>query len=129
MALGWAALDAPYDVALARWRQAEATLAAATGRPGRAGAQAPLLEAVELGLRLGAKPLLRELRELAGRARITLPPEVDAVLDGKPIEDGAAAPAADGTDGDGCRLRRSAQRPLRPRARDRGRSAERREAT
>ena len=64
VALGWAALDAPYDVALARWRQAEATLAAATGRPGRAGAQAPLLEAVELGLRLGAKPLLRELREL-----------------------------------------------------------------
>ena len=99
VALGWAALDAPYDVALARWRQAEATLAAATGRPGRAGAQAPLLEAVELGLRLGAKPLLRELRELAGRARITLPPEVDALLDGKPIEDGAAAPAADGMDG------------------------------
>src|SRR6478735_5725329 len=99
VALGWATLDAPYDVALARWRQAEATLAAATGRPGRAGAQGPLLEAVELGLRLGAKPLLRELRELAGRARITLPPEVDALLDGKPIEDGAAAPEADGMDG------------------------------
>jgi DNA-binding CsgD family transcriptional regulator len=82
VAEGWAALDAPYDVALARWRQAEATLAAATGRSGRAHAQAPLLEAVELGLRLGAKPLLRELRELAGRARITLPPEVDAALDG-----------------------------------------------
>jgi hypothetical protein len=48
---------------------------------------------------LGAKPLLRELRELAGRARITLPPEVDELLDGKPIEDGAAAPAADEMDG------------------------------
>ena len=84
VAQGWAALDAPYDVALARWRQAEATLAAATGRSGRAKAQAPLLEAVELGLRLGAKPLLRELRELAGRARIALPPEVDAALDGGP---------------------------------------------
>jgi DNA-binding CsgD family transcriptional regulator len=99
VALGWAALDAPYDVALARWRQAEATLAAATGRPGRAGAQAPLLEAIELGLRLGAKPLLRELRELAGRARIALPPEVDEMLDGKPAEAGTDAPAVDGMDG------------------------------
>ena len=97
MARGWAALDAPYDVALARWRQAEAMLAAATGRPGRAGAQAPLLEAVELGLRLGAKPLLRELRELAGRARIALPPEVDVVLDGTPLEDGAGRPARTGS--------------------------------
>ncbi len=98
VALGWAALDAPYDVALARWRQAEATLAAATGRPGRARAQAPLLEAVELGLRLGAKPLLRELRELAGRARIALPPEVDVVLDGRPIEDGAGVAVVVGID-------------------------------
>jgi DNA-binding CsgD family transcriptional regulator len=32
-------------------------------------------------LGLGAKPLLRELRELAGRARIVLPPEVDTLLD------------------------------------------------
>ena len=72
--------------------------------PGRS-AQAPLLEAVELGLRLGAKPLLRELRELAGRARIPLPPEVDAVARRRPSRrgrvgrtatvgiDGAAAPA------------------------------------
>jgi DNA-binding CsgD family transcriptional regulator/tetratricopeptide (TPR) repeat protein len=82
VAKGWADLDAPYDVALARWRQAEAMLASGVGRSGRVHAQAPLLEAVELGLRLGAKPLLRELRELAGRARITLPPEVDALLDG-----------------------------------------------
>ena len=84
VALGWAALDAPYDVALARWRQAEAMLASGAGRTGRNDARAPLLEAVELGLRLGAKPLLRELRELAGRARIVLPPEVDEVLDRAP---------------------------------------------
>ena len=121
----WAALDAPYDVALARWRQAEATLAAATGRSGRAKAQAPLLEAVELGLRLGAKPLLRELRELAGRARIALPPEVDAALDGGPGRpDGATGPIAAGTDVMAAAGRRSAQRPVRPRPRDRGRSAE-----
>jgi DNA-binding CsgD family transcriptional regulator/tetratricopeptide (TPR) repeat protein len=76
---GWAVLEAPYDEALARWRQAEALLAAAS-RSGRAHAQAPLLAAVELGMRLGAKPLLRQLVELAGRARITLPPEVDALV-------------------------------------------------
>jgi DNA-binding CsgD family transcriptional regulator len=98
VAEGWAALDAPYDVALARWRQAEAILSSATGRSGRAHAQAPLLEAAELGLRLGAKPLLRELRELAGRARITLPPEVDAALDGEPSAsvDGSTAPLVEG---------------------------------
>ena len=72
---GWAALESPYDEALARWRQAEALLSAAS-RSGRAQAQAPLLAAVEIGMRLEAKPLLRELVELAGRARITLPPEV-----------------------------------------------------
>ena len=94
VAEGWAALDAPYDAALARWRQAEAILAAGVGRSGRAHAQAPLLESVELGLRLGAKPLLRELRELAGRARIVLPPQVDAVLDAG-IAGGAVAPEAD----------------------------------
>ncbi len=90
VAVGWAALDAPYDVALARWRQAEAMLGSGAGRSGRSDARAPLLEAVELGLRLGAKPLLRELRELAGRARIVLPPEVDDLLDRAP----ATAPVA-----------------------------------
>ena len=80
VALGWVALEAPYDAALARWRQAEAMLATGVGRSGRARAQAPLLEAAELGLKLGAKPLLRELRELAGRARIALPTEVDDYL-------------------------------------------------
>jgi ATP/maltotriose-dependent transcriptional regulator MalT len=83
VAEGWAELDAPYDAALARWRQAEAVLAAGVGKTGRVDAQAPLLEAVELGLRLGAKPLLRELRELAGRARIPLPAEVEAMLAGR----------------------------------------------
>ena len=95
VAQGWAALDAPYDVALARWRQAEAMLGSGAGRSGRADAQRPLLESVALGLRLGARPLLRELRELAGRARITLPPEVDALLDPDgAADDGAARPLA-----------------------------------
>lgn len=93
----WAALEAPYDVALARWREAEALLAAGVGRPGRAKAQRPLLAAVELALGLNAKPLLRELHELAGRARIALPMEVDQVVVGV-----ASAPVATTMDGDGA---------------------------
>ena len=81
VAASWLELSAPYDVALARWRQAEAALASATGRPGRADAQTPMLEAARLGLSLQARPLLREVRELAGRARIALPDEVDLVLE------------------------------------------------
>jgi len=106
VAQGWLALDAPYDAALARWRQAEALLGSGSGRSGRARAQAPLLEAVERGLSLGAKPLLRELRELAGRARINLPPEVDIMLDaGAPevaeasSDDGAGPTLVDRTNG------------------------------
>ncbi|MEO8437178.1 MAG: AAA family ATPase [Chloroflexota bacterium] len=100
VATAWAALDAPYDVALARWRQAEAILASGAGRSGRTRAQAPLLESVQLGLRLGAKPLLRQLRELAGRARITLPPEVDRALgDGRASADDATDRAPGGMSG------------------------------
>ena len=100
----WAALEAPYDVALARWRQAEAILAAGS-RSGRTTAKEPLAAAVDLALQLGAKPLLRELRELAGRARITLPPEVDLQLgdhreraNGSIVDLGAAA-SVDGGNG------------------------------
>ncbi|HUP55197.1 MAG TPA: AAA family ATPase [Methylomirabilota bacterium] len=74
----WAALKIPYETARARWREAEARLGSGAGRAGRADARAPLLEAVEIALRLGAMPLLRELSELARRALITLPAAVDA---------------------------------------------------
>ena len=73
LARRWEALEIPYQVARARWRQAEAALAAGDGRPGRAAARKPLLEAVRLARELGARPLLRELVELAGRARIAIP--------------------------------------------------------
>jgi DNA-binding CsgD family transcriptional regulator/tetratricopeptide (TPR) repeat protein len=76
----WAALKIPYETARARWREAEARLGSGAGRAGRAPARKPLLEAVRLALGLGAVPLVRELRELAGRALITLPPEVDVLL-------------------------------------------------
>ncbi len=75
----WAALGNRYETARARWRQAEATLAAALGRRGRARASRPLLEAATIARELGAQPLLRELRDLAGRARLSLPPEFEVV--------------------------------------------------
>ena len=92
----WAGLGAPYDVALARWRQAEALLASGNGRSGRASAQKPMMAAVELALQLEAKPLLRELRELAGRARIVLPVGVDDLLAGETA--GLFALPVDGSD-------------------------------
>ena len=66
----------------ARWHEAEAMLGSGAGRAGRADARIPLMEAVDTALMLGALLLLRELRELAGRALIQLPPEVDAALTG-----------------------------------------------
>ena len=78
----WLSLHIPYETARARWRQAEAMLGSGAGRAARADARVPLLEAVGIALTLGALPLLRDLRELAGRALITLPPEVDERLAG-----------------------------------------------
>ena len=87
----WHRIGDPYREARARWRQAEATLGGAIAGPGgrdrtdarlvRADAREPLLTAVSLAMGLRARPLLRRLRELAGRALITLPPEVDALLE------------------------------------------------
>jgi DNA-binding CsgD family transcriptional regulator/tetratricopeptide (TPR) repeat protein len=70
----WAALGDRYQAARARWRQAEAGLVG-TGdaRAGRALAKGPLVEAVIIARELGARPLIRELDELAGRALIRLP--------------------------------------------------------
>ena len=90
----WAALEAPFDCALARWREAEALLANGVGRAGRAKAERPLAAAIEQALTLRARPLLRELSELAGRARLAVPPEVDAVVLGS-----SPAPVAAATDG------------------------------
>jgi DNA-binding CsgD family transcriptional regulator/tetratricopeptide (TPR) repeat protein len=84
-------LGDPYREARARWHQAEAILGGAIAGPGgardrtdarlvRADAREPLLAAVTLALGLRARPLLRRLRELAGRALITFPPEAEALL-------------------------------------------------
>jgi DNA-binding CsgD family transcriptional regulator len=79
VAATWGRLVVPYEVARARWREAEARLTG-SGRSGRAAARRPLLEATGIALELGAKPLLRKLRELGQRALITLPDDVDALL-------------------------------------------------
>jgi DNA-binding CsgD family transcriptional regulator/tetratricopeptide (TPR) repeat protein len=85
----WRVIGDPYREARARWRQAEATLGGAIAGPGgdrtdarlvRADAREPLLAAVELAMGLRARPLLRRLGELARRALIPLPPEVDELL-------------------------------------------------
>ncbi len=81
LAGAWATLANPYEVAKARWRQAEAILASGEGRAGRGRARPALEEAAEIGVSLSARPLLREIRELAGRAMIRLPESVDALLD------------------------------------------------
>ncbi len=100
----WTALSAPYEVALADWHQAEATLVEG-GRSGRPDARDALLEAVRLALELDARPLLRELRELAIRGRITMPESVAAVLAGPTVRQPVAVAMATGglahTDGNG----------------------------
>ena len=92
VAEAWTELSAPYDAAVARWRQAEASLTASAGRSGRAGARAPIEEATRVALELHARPLLREIRELAGRARINLPETVDAELGDRPTTAFEAVP-------------------------------------
>ena len=88
----WTELSAPYDAALARWRQAEAALSGGAGQTGRAEAKRPIEEATRVALELHARPLLREIRELAGRARINLPEAVDAFLNDAPGVPLAAVP-------------------------------------
>jgi DNA-binding CsgD family transcriptional regulator/tetratricopeptide (TPR) repeat protein len=81
LAAVWSAQGNPYEKARARWRQAEALLSSQANRAGRAGARTPLTEAATIALELGARPLLRELHDLARRARLSLPTGVDAVID------------------------------------------------
>ena len=72
-AQGWERAGEPYQVARARWRQAEAALPGRDARVARAAARGPLVEAARIARELGARPLLRELTNLATRALITLP--------------------------------------------------------
>jgi DNA-binding CsgD family transcriptional regulator/tetratricopeptide (TPR) repeat protein len=92
LARTWESLERPYQVARARWRQAEAALGAGDGRAGRTAARTPLLAAVRLANELGAGPLLRELQELARRALIPLPEAAEGAV---ALEVGARARAVE----------------------------------
>jgi len=121
IARAWEAIGIPYQVARARWRQAEAALAAGEGRLGRAAARRPLLDAVRIARELGARPLLRELEELAGRARISIPGSAEAAAgdDGEPAVPVAVAiggPTESGGGGSERGLAREFVGPARPRA-------------
>jgi DNA-binding CsgD family transcriptional regulator len=68
LADSWDVISRPYEVAYARWRQAEALLA--TKAP-KAAASA-LRQAHQAASNLGARPLCKEIERLAKRARIDL---------------------------------------------------------
>jgi DNA-binding CsgD family transcriptional regulator/tetratricopeptide (TPR) repeat protein len=86
-AQAWEHAHEPYQVARARWRQAEAALPGRDARVARAAARGPLLEAARIARELGARPLLRELTNLASRALITLPgaEPAERVSTGRPV--------------------------------------------
>jgi DNA-binding CsgD family transcriptional regulator len=99
LAAAWTEQANPYEVAKARWRQAEAILGSGEGRSARIRAKPPLEEAARIALTLSARPLLREVRELAGRAMIALPDEVEGLI--HEIDASAAAAAASSGNGNG----------------------------
>ncbi len=101
LATRWAAVPNPYRAAHARWREAEAVLRSRPDEPGsrpdRSRARDALVEALGIAREIGARPLAREVQQMAVRARIQLP---DALL--VPGE-AAAVPVAVHVPGDGAR--------------------------
>lgn len=81
----WERPGRPYAVAYARWREAEARLAA---RGDRGLATTALRAALDTARRLGAEPLSREVTALAARARLALEPEE---REAPPVESDEAA--------------------------------------
>jgi DNA-binding CsgD family transcriptional regulator len=82
----WEALSYPWPSAYARWRQAEALLAA---RAPRAAARSALAQAWTLASTHGAALLIAQIQALARRARIELAPpgppgQAAATQDGRP---------------------------------------------
>jgi DNA-binding NarL/FixJ family response regulator/tetratricopeptide (TPR) repeat protein len=75
VAANWDALSRAYEVAYARWRQAEALLASKAPKA----ATSALRQAHEASIQLGAKPLRQEIERLAQRARINLTPPTATV--------------------------------------------------
>jgi len=98
-AQAWERAGEPYQVARARWRQAEAALPGHDARIGRASARGPLLEAVRIARELGARPLLRELRELGQRAHIAIPADITGAEETEPVAVSAQGADSRGRDG------------------------------
>jgi DNA-binding CsgD family transcriptional regulator/tetratricopeptide (TPR) repeat protein len=93
-AQAWERAREPYQVAKARWRQAEAALPGRDARVGRAAARGPLLQAVRIARELEARPLERALEGLARRALISLPTAPrEAATAATPAEPVVAGPA------------------------------------
>jgi DNA-binding CsgD family transcriptional regulator/tetratricopeptide (TPR) repeat protein len=76
----WEALQRSPLAAYCRWRQAEALVAAGATRTE---ASIPLRNAHAVAVRIGARPLRRELELLAQRARLDLAPPEAAAPDGR----------------------------------------------
>ena len=104
-AQGWERAGEPYQVARARWRQAEAALPGRDARVARAAARGPLIEAARIARELGARPLLRELTNLASRALINLPGMEPAGRPGRAVMAPDATGAAPAGGQDGARAR------------------------
>jgi DNA-binding NarL/FixJ family response regulator len=83
-AQAWAAIQRPYPEALARWREAEA-LVAADDRPGAVIAASAALAGAQS---LGSRWLAEEVQALCDRARLHLDTARPANGDGRPQPDG-----------------------------------------
>jgi DNA-binding CsgD family transcriptional regulator len=94
VAAQWEEIGDPYQVARARWREAETVLARHDGRAARGIARPALMAAAEIASRLGALPLLRALHAVAARAMIPVD-ELPALPEAQEAGEAATAvPAA-----------------------------------
>ena len=99
LAEAWARHSIPYRRAKARWWQALAILAAASEddrETARLEAREPLAEAYQLARDLPAMPLLREVVDLAKRARVVLPVSGDVAARLVAVGPGSRSPVAVG---------------------------------
>jgi DNA-binding CsgD family transcriptional regulator len=99
LAQAWARLPLPYRQAKSRWWQALAILAAAdesNREAARQAAREPLSEAYRVARELRALPLLREIVDLAARARVALPIPAGAGDELIAVGPGAREPVAVG---------------------------------
>ena len=98
LAQRWAAVPNPYRTAHARWREAEAVLRSKAERPGprsdRMRARDAIVEALRIAHELGARPLARELEQMAQRARVPLPDALASTSETIAMAEAGRSPAA-----------------------------------